>query len=70
MELLFLGTAAAEGFSNVICTCANCTAARRAGRPSLRKRCSVLIDGQLLIDLGPDLMAAGIAHGVALHGVR
>ncbi|HEU5091007.1 MAG TPA: MBL fold metallo-hydrolase [Roseiflexaceae bacterium] len=36
----------------------------------MRKRCSALIDGDLLIDLGPDLMAAAMQHGIALHSLR
>ncbi len=50
MHLLFLGTAASEGYPNAFCHCENCNAARQEGGASLRKRSSVLIDGQLLID--------------------
>lgn len=66
MQITFLGTAASEGFPNAFCDCENCAAARSAGGPSLRKRCSVLINTDLLIDLGPDLMAAAQQHGVSL----
>jgi phosphoribosyl 1,2-cyclic phosphodiesterase len=70
MELLFLGTSASEGFPNAFCDCENCTAARQAGGSSLRKRCSALINDDLLIDLGPDLMAAAQQHGVSLASVE
>lgn len=70
MQLQFLGTAASEGFPDAFCVCDNCNAARTAGGHSLRKRSSVLIDGDLLIDLGPDLMAAAMQHGINLAGVR
>ncbi|MEZ4622640.1 MAG: MBL fold metallo-hydrolase [Caldilineaceae bacterium] len=66
MNLTFLGTSASEGFPNAFCDCENCTAAREAGGPSLRKRSSALINRDLLIDLGPDLMAAAQQHGVSL----
>jgi phosphoribosyl 1,2-cyclic phosphate phosphodiesterase len=66
MQLTFLGTAASEGFPNAFCDCENCTAARQASGPSLRKRSSALINRDLLIDLGPDLMAAAQQHGVSL----
>lgn len=66
MQILFLGTSASEGYPNAFCHCENCEAARGAGGPSLRKRCSVLINDDLLIDLGPDLMAAAQQHGVSL----
>jgi phosphoribosyl 1,2-cyclic phosphate phosphodiesterase len=70
MQFLFLGTAASEGYPDAFCDCENCEAARQAGGPSLRKRSSALIDNELLIDLGPDLMAASLQHGVSLAGVR
>ena len=70
MQLLFLGTAASEGFPDAFCGGDRGNAARAAGGRSLRKRSSALIDGELLIDLGPDLMAAAMQHGVNLAGVR
>ena len=70
LELLFLGTAASEGYPDAFCACPNCEQARALGGRSLRKRSAALIDDILLCDLGPDLMAAAIAHGVSLTGVR
>lgn len=70
MELMFLGTAAAEGYPDPFCGCPNCVEARELGGTSLRYRASALIDGQLLIDLGPDLVAASMRHGVPFSAVR
>ena len=70
MRLTFLGTAASEGYPDAFCACANCQHARALGGPSLRKRSSVLINDDLLIDLGPDLMAAAQIHGITLAAVR
>lgn len=70
MELLFLGTAASEGYPNAFCACPNCERARALGGRNLRKRAAALIDGVLLCDLGPDVMAAALTHGVSLAGVR
>jgi phosphoribosyl 1,2-cyclic phosphodiesterase len=70
MKLTFLGTAAAEGYPNPFCRCANCERARALGGPSLRKRCAALIDDDLLVDLGPDLVTAAFLHGRSLAGVR
>jgi phosphoribosyl 1,2-cyclic phosphate phosphodiesterase len=70
VRLLFLGTAASEGYPDAFCACANCEQARRLGGPSLRKRSAALVDDDLLIDLGPDLMAAAQVHGVSLAGLR
>lgn len=70
MRFVFLGTAASEGYPNAFCDCDNCEQARAAGGPSLRKRSSVLIDGDLILDLGPDLMAASMQHGISLAQLR
>lgn len=70
MKLTFLGTAASEGYPDAFCGCPNCEHARRLGGPSLRKRSSVLINNDLLIDLGPDLIAASQTHGVSLADLR
>jgi phosphoribosyl 1,2-cyclic phosphate phosphodiesterase len=70
MQITFLGTAAAEGYPNPFCHCANCEQARALGGLSLRKRSSALIDDLLLIDLGPDLITASSMHGPDLAKVR
>jgi len=70
MKFTFLGTAAANAFPEAFCACANCQSARRQGGPSLRKRSAALINDDLLIDLGPDVMAACQAHGVSLVNVQ
>lgn len=70
MRLTFLGTAASEGYPNAFCDCANCERARALGGPNLRKRSAALLDDTLLLDLGPDLMAASAMHGVSLACVR
>lgn len=70
LTLTFLGTAAANAFPEAFCDCRNCNQARQLGGSSLRKRSSVLINSDLLIDLGPDIMAASQMHGCALRNVR
>ena len=69
MELTFLGTAAAEGYPDPFCTCPNCEAARAEGGPSLRLHSSALINDDLLIDLGPHLIAASMRHGLRLNAI-
>ena len=61
MQLTFLGTAAATSCPLAFCRCAACTYARRHGGHDLRLRSSLLVNDDLLIDLGPDLMAASFA---------
>jgi phosphoribosyl 1,2-cyclic phosphate phosphodiesterase len=70
MQLTFLGTSAANAYPEAFCRCRNCQGARVEAGPSLRKRSSVLVDDDLLIDLGPDIMAAAQMHQVDLTGVQ
>jgi phosphoribosyl 1,2-cyclic phosphodiesterase len=70
MRITFLGTAAANAFPEAFCKCRNCAEARMLGGPSLRKRSAILINEDLLIDLGPDVMAAAQMHGITLEDVR
>lgn len=70
MELTFLGTSASEGYPDAFCGCVNCERARALGGPNLRKRSAALIDRVLLLDLGPDVMAASLMHGISLASVR
>jgi phosphoribosyl 1,2-cyclic phosphate phosphodiesterase len=70
VRLRFLGTAASEGYPDAFCDCANCERARERGGRSLRRRSAALIDDDLLIDLGPDLMAAALMDGLSLAKIR
>jgi phosphoribosyl 1,2-cyclic phosphate phosphodiesterase len=57
-KLTVLGSAAAEAIPNPFCRCTVCQHARRVGGPEVRGRSAALINGDLLIDLGPDLISA------------
>ncbi len=70
MKITFLGTAAAEGYPDPFCRCDNCEGARKVGGRALRKRASALIDDQLLIDFGPDLLPASQIHNLPLADIR
>jgi phosphoribosyl 1,2-cyclic phosphate phosphodiesterase len=70
MRLTFLGTSAAEGYPDPFCDCSNCDMARDQGGASLRKRSAALINDDLLLDFGPDVVAAAQMHGVSLTRVR
>jgi phosphoribosyl 1,2-cyclic phosphodiesterase len=70
MIITFLGTSAANGFPEAFCRCNNCERARELGGPSLRKRSAALINDDLLIDLGPDIMTASNLHARPLGRVR
>ncbi|MGI6238022.1 MAG: MBL fold metallo-hydrolase [Christensenellales bacterium] len=63
MELLFLGTGAATALPLPFCNCETCAHARAAGGKDIRRRSSVLIDGNILLDLGPDSVSAALTYG-------
>lgn len=64
MDVLTLGTGSADGWPNPFCACASCTAERTAGR--MRGQTSVLVDGRLLLDLGPETPRAAERLGADL----
>lgn len=70
MKLQYLGTAAAEGFPAVFCRCKYCIEARKAGKKSIRTRSQSLINGELLIDLGPDTYHHFLTHGIEGDGIK
>ncbi len=67
VELKLLGTAAAEGYPAIACSCRNCTVARELGGRDIRKRSHAIVDNALLIDPGPDLLSSVHQYGLELH---
>lgn len=70
MRFTFLGTGAAEGYPALFCNCVNCSEARALGGRNLRKRSTALINDDLLIDLGPDLIASIQQVSIDLTSIR
>ena len=70
MKIHFLGTAAAEGWPAVFCTCDYCQSARTLGGKNIRTRQQLLIDDTLLIDLGPDTYHHALTQGLELYRVE
>ncbi len=68
MELVLLGTGAADGWPNPFCSCASCVDALASGE--IRGQTSVLVDGVLLLDCGPEVPRAALRLGHRLSGVR
>ncbi|MCW2545288.1 MAG: bifunctional adenosylcobinamide kinase/adenosylcobinamide-phosphate guanylyltransferase [Frankiales bacterium] len=68
MQVRILGSGAASGWPNPWCSCDSCAAARSQG--VLRGQTSVLVDGRLLIDLGPDGLRAAARFGTSLEQVE
>ena len=70
MKFTFLGTAASNGYPALFCQCHLCAAAWTLGGKNLRKRSAALINDDLLIDLGPDILMASQLHNVPLTNVQ
>mgnify|MGYP004651193545 CR=1 FL=1 len=69
MKITFLGTGAI-GYPLAFCNCDNCQNARKYGEKSLRKRASILINDDLLIDLGPDTQSAMMIYNKNMGKVK
>jgi phosphoribosyl 1,2-cyclic phosphate phosphodiesterase len=70
MELLLLGTAAADAYPAPYCDCPSCTEARRRGGPNLRSHSGALIDDDLKVDYGPSTKDHMQKCGRSLSKVR
>jgi phosphoribosyl 1,2-cyclic phosphate phosphodiesterase len=70
MIITFLGTSAANAYPEAFCRCNNCQRARALGGPSQRKRSAALVNDDLLLDLGPDIMTSSFMHGCSLSRVH
>lgn len=64
MELLYLGTAAAEGAPALFCDCEFCRYARKVGGREIRGRSGALLDGKLKLDFGPDSFKQMLDNGI------
>lgn len=69
MDVVFLGTSASPSMPVPFCTCDVCKTCRRIQGKNLRRRSSILIDGKLIVDLGPDVVSSSFTHGVSLENV-
>lgn len=70
MKITFLGTAAATSYPLAFCKCNSCNEARKCGGKNFRKRSSVIINDDLLIDMGPDIMSASFMHGESIANIQ
>jgi len=70
VKIKFLGTGAAAACPLPFCNCEMCAESRQTGGKDFRKRSSILINDDLLIDMGPDFMSASFVHGVDTTKIR
>ena len=70
MKIKYMGTAAAEGWPALFCSCPVCEQARMDGGHDLRTRTQALIDDSLLIDFPPDTYCHALRHGLNLGKIH
>ncbi len=75
-KILFCGTAAAEGWPALFCTCKACHEARQRGGKDLRSRAAYMLGERVRVDFGPDsnlhqqrygLDYAALTHLIVTH---
>ena len=69
MKVQFLGTSASPSMPLPFCQCKVCVDARRIRGKNLRKRSSALINSDMIIDIGPDIMSSSYAHNIDITNV-
>lgn len=68
MEVVLLGTGSGDGWPNAFCRCDSCLTARESG--VLRSPTCALVDGRILLDLGPDVERSALRAGADLVDVE
>jgi len=70
LKITILGTAAGEALPAPFCDCPTCVHARTHRGRNTRKRTATLINDDLLVDCGPDLIASTQQFGISLSRLR
>ncbi|CAK7027130.1 hypothetical protein KQI38_21645 [Tissierella carlieri] len=70
MKITFLGTSAATSYPLIFCRCMVCKSARINKGKDIRKRASLLINDDLLIDLDPDITTSAAMYNIDLTKIK
>ena len=70
MKIQYLGTAAAEGWPALFCSCEICKRARKLGGKELRTRTQTLLDETILIDFPPDTYTHALQYSLQLGQIQ
>lgn len=70
MRISVLGTAAATGMPLAFCNCDVCKRSRKLGGNNIRKRSSIVINDEMLVDLGPDSVNACNMYGIDVGNIK
>ena len=69
MELTFLGTGAGESYPGLWCRCPHCDYARKKGGRNIRANSCAVLDGKVLLDMGPMCFDTAARLGIDLTQV-
>ena len=70
MKLTFLGTGADSSYPLPSCRCEYCLKSREYGGKNLRKRALAVINEDLILDFGPDMMSASFMYGIDISKLK
>jgi len=70
MKIIFLGTSAGEEYPGIWCECENCAKAREWGGKNIRRNSSVILDGDVMIDMGKTAHIQAERFGLNLREIR
>lgn len=70
MKITFLGTGAATAMPLPFCNCETCKYGREVKGKEIRKRSSIMVNEDLLIDLGPDVVSSCMEYDKDLTRVQ
>ena len=70
MKITVLGTAAATSFPLAFCKCEICKSARINGSKDFRRRSSIVINDDLLVDMGPDCVTSSFLYGIDISNIK
>ena len=70
MKIVLLGSGASEGIPGLFCSCKVCETGRQKKGKEVRRRTSVIIDDDFMIDFSPDLFDCSINFGIDFRKVK
>ena len=70
MKIIFLGTSAGEEYPGIWCECENCSKARKWSGKNIRRNSSVILDKDVMIDMGKTAHIQAERFGVNLREIN
>ena len=70
MEVVFLGTGAAEGVPAAYCRCSDCSGVRARGGREVKSRSSIRIGKHYQVDISPDHYWQMLRHGLDMYDLE